>query len=303
MNVVSEALLERPPPAGGGERWARDTLLWLPGCLILGLLTAWAAVDAQFYFAPLLLFPILVGVLLGALLMLLMRMAQIGHRPTIVAGTLLAAGLAVAGIHYITYWTQSRAAAAELANLEKARRLQPEFAAVQLPLPPDNFVKYMRQKAAQGRLIFPPYSLRGGYAWLLWGIEAVLLVTATLFVVLPAMYLPFCRQCHSWYRTIRSARLPPGVFHQLAAVLNLEIAERLRSSRCRLLACLGGCGPTGCELAWEDFKGQTFFARVWLHPAQRNGVMAILDQYAMEETTTESRDAEREVRDAEEKDN
>ncbi|MBN2579227.1 MAG: hypothetical protein JXB10_09570 [Pirellulales bacterium] len=267
----------------------RDPLLWLPGCIFLGLLVAWAAVDAQFYFAPLLLFPILVGVLLGALLVLLMRMAQIGHRPTIVCGTILAAGLTIWGMHYLTYLSNRRTAAAESANLEKAQRLQPEFAALRLPAPPDNFFQYMKEKAVQGRRIFHPYYFRGVYAWLLWSVEALLLTAATLLVAIPAMYLPFCRQCHSWYRTIRSARLPPGVFQQLADVLNLETTPRLRSCRCRLLACLGGCGPTGCELAWEDLEGKTSFARVWLHPEQRNGIVETLDRYAEEGGIVNSR--------------
>ena len=103
MNTDSDKLTEQSPPSGGGVRWMRDSLIWLPSCLFLGLLIARAAVDAQFYFAPLLVFPLLIGVLLGALLVLLMRMAQIGHRPTIIGGTLLAAGMAVLGIHFFTY--------------------------------------------------------------------------------------------------------------------------------------------------------------------------------------------------------
>ena len=118
--------------------------------------------------------------------------------------------------------------------------------------------------------------------------EGVLLAAAALAVVVPGMYFTFCRRCHSWYRTIRSARLPGAMIGELAALLDIDIPEGLRSGRCRLLACLGGCGPTGCELAWEDREGQTYFARTWLLPEQRNGVMRFLDRYA-EETSGSSR--------------
>jgi hypothetical protein len=287
MNSESKKMPECPASVVGESRWMRDMLFWLPACVILGLLTAWAAVDAQFYFAPLLLFPILVGVLLGALLVLVMRMAQVGHRPTIVEGALLAAGLAAIGMHYLTYRINSQTNSEESAQREIVRRLLPESKTRGIPTLPDNFFEYMMHKADQGRPIFASFSLHGGYAWLLWIIEALLLMTAVLLVVIPGMNFCFCRRCHSWYRTIRSARLPPGVLLQLAGVLNLELSDRLRSGRCRLLACLGGCGPTGCELAWEELEGKTSVARVWIRSEQRNDVLRILDQYATEDTATE----------------
>jgi hypothetical protein len=287
MSTEPEKPVEHHRPLGGKSRWVRDLLLWLPGCLILGSLTAWAAVDAQLFFAPLLLFPLLMGILLGVLLVLLMRMARIGHRPTIVAGTILAAGWAAVGMHYLSYLSHSWEFAAESADLEKARQFLPRDAARRLPTPPRNFFEYMRQSADEGREIFSAYSLHEGYVWLLWIVEAAVLTGGALIVVIPALLLPFCRRCHSWYRTIRSVRCPPVVVGRLAGELHVEIPARLRSGRCRLLACLGGCGPTRCELAWEDHEGQASFARAWLHHAQRNHVMQIFDQYA-EETGKES---------------
>jgi hypothetical protein len=282
MSTVTEKQPERILPPGGRSRWIRDLLLWLPGSLMLGALTAWVAVDAQLYFAPLLLFPLLMGVLLGVLLVLLMRMAQIGHRPTIVVGTLLAAALAAGGMHYLTYLSHCREIAAESANIDKARLFLPKDAARRIPSPPSNFFEYMQLQAAQERPIFPAYSVHGGFAWLLWGVEALALTAATFVVMVPALFLPFCRRCHSWYRTYRSARFPPPLLGRLAVELKLEIPPRLRSGRCRLQACLGGCGPTRCELAWEGFEGQTSFPRLWLHHEQRNRVMFIFDQYAEE---------------------
>jgi hypothetical protein len=227
MSTAPEKMTE-PFPSGGGGWSARDVLVWLPCCLLLGLLAARATVDARTCFSPLLLFPLLIGTLLGALLVLLMRMAQVGHRPTIIAGTLLAACMAAVGVRFQTS------------------------------------------------------PLQGGYDRLLWIAEGLVLTAAALAVVIPGMYFHFCRRCHSWYRTVRSARLPAAAIGELAGLLNVDIPHELRSGRCRLLACLGGCGPTGCELAWEDRSGQTAFARVWLLPEQRYGVVRIFDRYTQE---------------------
>jgi hypothetical protein len=284
MRTASEQPVELHRHPGGKSGWLRDLILWLPGCLLLGGLAAWAAVDAQFFFAPLLLFPLLIGVLLGVLLVLYMRMARIGHRPTIVAGAVLAAGVTVVGMHYLAYRYHGREFEAESAKLERARQSLPPDAARRLAnrlsAPPGSFFEYMKQQADEGRPILPAYSLHDGYAWLLWIVEALVLTAGALIVVVPALLLPFCRRCHSWYRTIRGVRCPPAVLGRLAAELHVEIPPRLRSGRCRLQACLGGCGPTRCELAWEDHEGQASFARVWLHHEQRNRVMQIFDQYA-----------------------
>ena len=86
MSISQEPSAEQSGPTGGGPfNWPR-LAIWLPGVLILGALAARVAVDAQFYFAPLVIFPLLVGVGLGGLLIGLMRIGQIGNRPTIILG-------------------------------------------------------------------------------------------------------------------------------------------------------------------------------------------------------------------------
>jgi hypothetical protein len=63
----------------------------------------------------------------------------------------------------------------------------------------------------------------------------------------------------------------------------VETAEQIKSGRCRLLTCSSGCGPTGCELSWEDTAGNTFFAQVWLDTAARNAVVRVFDEALCEE--------------------
>jgi hypothetical protein len=73
---------------------------------ILGGVAAWVAVLAGAYFAPWPDLPVLAGVGL-VMLVAVLRFAQIGHRPTLLAGTVAAVVLAVAGqhyLHYLQYW-------------------------------------------------------------------------------------------------------------------------------------------------------------------------------------------------------
>ncbi|MCC6125817.1 MAG: hypothetical protein IT426_12695 [Pirellulales bacterium] len=265
-------------PNGGGPFGLRGVAVWLPGCLLLSSLAAWAAEDAQFYFAPFLIFPLLVGIGLGAVLVLLMRVGQVGHRPTILLGTLLAALVAVVGQHYFGFLDAQKLERRETAAIEKAKAALPELAARLPPAPAENFCRFMRQQAGRGRSVFNLLEVRGGGAWALWTVEGLLTLAAALGVVIPAMRLPFCKRCRSWYRAARSARFPAAVIRDIAKVLDVETAERIRSGRCRLLNCASGCGPTGCELSWEDLDGNTFFARVWLDPAARNAVAQVFDE-------------------------
>ncbi len=127
------------------------------------------------------------------------------------------------------------------------------------------------------------YIARGWIAWISWLIDGLLVLTGTLTVVIPTMLLPFCHRCQTWYRAVRSAQLPAAAIGQIAQIVGVERPENINSGRCRLICCHSGCAPTGCELSWEDTIGDTFFARVWLHSAQRNMVTQVFDQVTHQE--------------------
>jgi hypothetical protein len=273
--------VDRAGPSGGGPFGWRGLAIWLPCCLLLGALAAWAAEDSQSYFAPLLIFPLLVGIGLGAVLVLLMRVGQVGHRPTILLGTAIAALAAVVGQHYFGFLTARQRDSQQTAVVEKAKEALPELAA-RLPAPPQDFSEFMRQQAGQGRSVFNLFEARDGGAWALWTVEGLLTLAAALGVVTPAMRLPYCPRCRSWYRATRSARFPGEVVKRIAGVLDVETPARIRSGRCRLLTCSSGCGPTGCELSWEDLDGNTFFAQLWLDPVARNAVVQVFDEVLCE---------------------
>jgi hypothetical protein len=278
MNAMQNNDANCAKPVGGGPFSLRGVAIWLPGCLLLGGLAAWVAVDAQFYFAPFLIFPLLVGIGLGAALVLLMRMGQVGHRPTILLGTALAALAAVVGQHYFGFLDAKEHERRQTAAIEKAKAALPDLADRLPPAPAENFCQFMRQQAGRGRSVFNLLEVRDGGAWALWTVEGLLTLVAALGVVFPAMRLPYCKRCRSWYRAARSARFPAAVIRDIAKILDVETPEKIRSGRCRLLSCASGCGPTGCELSWEDLEGNTFFAQVWLDTAARNAVVHAFDE-------------------------
>jgi hypothetical protein len=156
--------------------------------------------------------------------------------------------------------------------------------AAQLPAAaPKNFGDFLQQQAGRGRSIFNRIELHDGGVWALWAVEGLLTMAASLAVVIPAMRLPFCARCRSWYRATRSARFSAKAIQRIAQVLDVDTTDRIRSGRCRLLNCSSGCSTTGCELSWEDLDGTLFFAQVWIDTAARNAVVQVFDEELCEE--------------------
>jgi hypothetical protein len=284
MSILNEPSAELSGPSGGGSFSWRRLGIWLPGTIILGTIVAQAALDAQLYFAPLLIFPLLVGLVLGGLLIFLMRIGQVGHRPTIIWGTILAGLVAVVGQHYFSYLSLEEADSEQSQLVAKARQSLPASLARRLPSSPVSFLDFMDRQAAHGRPLIFGYQARGWIAWFSWFVDGLLIILGIMAVVIPTMLLPFCSRCQTWYRAIRSAHLPASPVEQIARIVTVESAENIKSGRCRLICCQRGCGPTGCELSWEDAAGDTFFARVWLDARARNQVMQVLDQFTRQET-------------------
>jgi hypothetical protein len=262
-------------PVGARFSWARFGL-WLPAAMLLGGIAAWIAVLAQFYFAPWLIFPIIVGVGLGGMLVVLLRFAQVGNRPTIFLGCVLAAAVAVVGQHYLDY---RHAVRLEQQRYEKAEQLEPKlrFAALAaLPPPVASFREFMQREAARERQMWwGPVS--GWQNWAAWGLDAAILLAATLAVVYPATRQPYCDACRTWYRTIRSGRTDLATARRLAEQADLSLGTAVRSARYRFSCCHVGCGPTRFELSWEEPDGRTFLSVGWLAREQRNRVMEELD--------------------------
>ena len=265
----------------------------------VGLIWAWLAEEAQSYAAPFILFPMLVGVFAGLSIVATARYGQIGHRPTIVLAVVLAAAVAAVGQHYFSYaafvsryssgkgdkgggpifagaktgtvpaTSAGGATGADLSAL--ARKLAPSFG------------EYLCGHADRGRPLLGQYVAKGWAAWLSWSINALLTLATALAVTIPAFRVPYCNRCRTWYRTIRNGKIDVTTARRVAETCNVDEIADLRSPRYRLSCCHAGCGPTYCELSWEEPSGAVDLVRLWLDAEKRNQVAAILDELGSDE--------------------
>lgn len=260
------------PVEGGRFAW-QSFLLAIVVAPLFGLIWAWLAVGVQSYFAPLFLLPLLVGAFAGLSIVGVVRFAQVGHRPTILLAAVLAATVAATAQHgfgYLNtyYWACPSTGPDSPAGLDITallREMRPSFG------------EYMAAQARHGRPLPMGHTAQGWFAWLTWAIDLLLVIVGAVAVTIPAMRVPYCNRCRTWYRTIRSGKIDQPTALRLAELVGVDEVDHPKSPRYRLSACEGGCGPTRCELSWEEPDGAILLVRVWLDPARRNQVATILD--------------------------
>ena len=275
---------EQLPPAKGRRFTWFGLALATVGGVILGLLWAWGTAAAQDIFAPLILFPLLVGAGVGISVVGLVRAGQIGHRPSILASVLLAASIAAVGQHYFIY----------LRYLDACRQAatvggQPNLAAVVQYITP-SFDEYVQTQARIGRTLLFDYTAHGWMVWFTWAVDVLLTVAAAVAAVVPAMFLPYCARCRTWYRVTRCGKMDLPTAERLAEAVGVELPEKHRSPRYRLSNCQGGCGPTRCEISWEGADGDVSLYRVWLDAAQRRQAAEILDPFKEDDEAVSASD-------------
>ncbi len=165
-------------------------VVWVFASAIVGAAVARVAEWIQHVRAPVLLFPFLVGGCLGLLLFGLMRVVQVGRRPTLWGGAILAVAVAVVGEHYISYREDGRHEADYWAK--QPANLSPELFREMIPQPPASFWEYMQRQAKRGRPLFSEITLRGSAAWVSWIVDGLLTLLGTLVVVIPVSRQPHC---------------------------------------------------------------------------------------------------------------
>lgn len=259
----------RPPSAGAFVLPTAAVWLFLALATAVVISRASAAVEATF--APWLLFPLLVGLLLGLCLTWLLRWCECGHRGTAIVGTLLAALLLVAGQHLWHY--QKHLDAMRAAKQEIIRR-GPAFAQVAgnlRPVPP-TFREFLDHEAARGRKLWPGYTAQGAAAWASWGLDGLLLTAAALGVVLFALRRPYCNACRSWYRLVWEGPLDARRSAAARAAGLLPEGAETSGGRMATWSCRGGCQPARVELSWREKsaagKAVTRRTQAWLSPGQ-----------------------------------
>lgn len=243
-------------------------------CLLVGAAAAASALAVQRIFAPVGLFPLLAGVVLGGILVILMRAGHVGHRPTLVAGAALAVVVTVVGQHFLSYRQAVQAMGAGRTPWVAA--LFPEHA------PPESFAQFLRDEARHGRPV-GRLTASGFWAWFSWGADALLLAIPAMVLVIVSARLPYCDRCGTWYRTIRAARLESKRAAELAALLGLSPPPGEQRLRVRMIDCMGGCGPTGLACAWPDSPQATIAGYLWLDRACRARIEAVLDRLAADD--------------------
>lgn len=277
VSIQSRNADEAPTFPQGRFSFVKLTIC-LVGSLLIGAFTAWTAdgVQHELHFAPLLIFPLFVGVLSGMAMIGLVRAGQIGHRPTILWGTVLMATTAVVGQHYQVY----RAAVASPEKFDQSPRMRRELDEGRLPVaarPPESFLGFLESQAEVGRPLAGSLVVRGPMAWATWALDGVLLLAAAVAVVYPITRLPYCNKCGTWFRTIRSGRMDAEGVRAVAELADLKPETEPKSGRFRLSCCEGGCGVSSLVVLWEDAAGATFTGEAALEPDARNRVMEIAD--------------------------
>ena len=252
-------------------------MLWGPACLVYGGLIGWVAVFVERFRAPLGLLPLLVGALLGASLVGMSRVCQVGNRFTIVLGVVLASLAAVSSQHYVGYREACRQAQDDARSYRLARLAFNDAVLGEMPVPPAGFLDFLRWRAARGFRVLG-YHAQGTAVWLIWAADALLLVAAAVAVVLPALRRPYCDRCRSWFATTRRGPIDPVTAQNVATLIETELPDEVASAQYRVFACRGGCGPIGFDLRWQGPGGASSSKTVWLDLERRNHVVRALDE-------------------------
>jgi hypothetical protein len=258
-----------------GRFVASQALIWFVAALLLGAVIARAAVWVEHVRAPLVIFPLVVGAVLGCLLVAVMWTMNIGHRPALFVGAALAAIVAGAGQHYFHYRDYLDARAIALAEQSEKNGLFQQFQEMAPAAP--SFPEYMRRQASLGRVITADHELRGAAAWASWAAEGALIVTAAAVIVYLFGRSPYCPDCRSWYRPVRRGRMDGETAARLVGAAGLEIEQPVAAARYRISQCASGCGPARLQLACDDGRGYTRHGEAWLAAAEREEVTRLLD--------------------------
>jgi hypothetical protein len=259
----------RQPPSTG--KFVLPTAaVWLFLALSCGVVLSRIAAALESTFAPWLVFPLLLGLGLGAALLWLLRWCECGHRPTAILGTLLAAGLMVVAQHLWHY--QHRIVAVQQLKqqiLREGIQFAP-LAAKLAPVPP-TFLEFLEQEAGRGRTLWPGWTVRGVGVWLSWSLDAALLAGAAVAVVAVGVRRPYCNVCRTWYRLVWESPLDA---RRAAAGRQAGLLPETAGEGGRVCAwsCRGGCQPARVNLYWHERSAAGVRTNrrtvAWLSPAR-----------------------------------
>ena len=266
---------------------ATSCIAWLAGAMALSLIAAWLTVLVEPFFAPLVVFPLLVGFILGLGLVGWMRVCGMAHRKSVGIGVVVTVAAFVVAAHYFAYARVQQQFDEQFAQLQQSRPDLGGLVEVQESTRPHSMVSFLRQTAERGRPLLG-YTVRGAGVWLWWGLDAGLTLVGTVAPVWIALRRPYCPRCRSWYRVVRSGPIDRETACEIATCLKLPQATAGRADY-RLLSCRAGCAKSAFELSWDESPAN---ARcMFLDAPQRDAVMKLLDQMVIRPSTEVGQDS------------
>lgn len=265
---------------------ATSCALWLAGAIPMSLAIAWLTVWIEPHFAPVVVFPLLVGLTLGVALAVWMRLCRMGHRNSVLLGLLVAAVTLVFGQHYFAYRKTLDQVDDRLAVVLQAQLEQGKLNNLDLPLPPQSLPDFLRQTADRGRPL-AGYMLHGAGVWAWWGLDAALTLAGAAIPVWIALKRPYCPRCRTWFHLIRGGPVDRATACKIAGRLGLPTASA-GAATYRLLSCRAGCAKCAFELSWDEPPGGD--ACVFLDAALREQITTILDSAISRPSTAPSQD-------------
>jgi hypothetical protein len=104
-------------------------------------------------------------------------------------------------------------------------------------------------------------------------VDGLLEAIAAAVVVGIASRQPYCSQCRTWYRTVRSGAVDARTAKALAEICGSPVPSG--GIEYQIVQCQAGCGPARLDLI-ASRSGERA-ARAWLDREQAERVRAILD--------------------------
>lgn len=231
--------------------WVAMAAAWTTGW-------CWLSVLVAERFAPVLVLPIVSGLVLGGGLVAAMRIARLASRRWLLAGALVLSLVLAVGQHYVWYLATQKQIEQSYATQLSGNKFGAMVA--NIPALHPSFVEFLHATAERGRSWFRG-TLHGRWVWASWGLDAALQLLAACGVVWFAARTLYCPHCRSWYRMVRRGTLD----RRQAAVLNeLCGAAVAEGSEFQLLHCPSACGQPRLEWFAVSPRGR---GAVWLDQA------------------------------------
>ena len=166
------------PPGKTHFCWS-GAAIWLPVSVLTGLAIGWIATQVGMRFAPLVIFPLIVGFVLGAFLVGMRLLLQTGHRATFFSAALLSALITVGSQHYFSYLDANR----RMEESQLTQKAQAAFAEIMRDRLLNGPLDYLRRQATLGRPMLFGWVARGPMAWLSWLVDGLLVFAGAMTVV------------------------------------------------------------------------------------------------------------------------